>query len=327
MENQFYGKENRAGYYKKNLNGELAFRSFVPKDLQDIQIQYTDHLVSLLGKAWRAIGAFTDRWSLLSKETQEESIRRIIHQEAEESVRLSVDSADPSENRQLDTFGAGGIMNLQKEILQFDPDKLSEAEKEKPLKGNAADDAKWLEDANFYALKRMKKLPLSLRLVCELHDYAMHAFHNYDNKPGEFRYSPLWIGRPGSTLKNAAFVPPVPDDMKRGLYQLENYMHEENGPDPLIRAALIHYQFEMLHPFLDGNGRVGRLLTMLYLYDQQVLPAPVLAFSRVLRRKEFHYYLTFPFVEEDGDYERMIEFWLSVIAESCEKEMDLLRKH
>lgn len=107
--------------------------------------------------------------------------------------------------------------------------------------------------------------------------------------------------------------------MKRSLYRLEEYMHEEDGADPLICAALIHYQFEMIHPFLDGNGRVGRLFVQLYLVDKGIIPAPILTFSEILRKREARYYRSFSQVEEDGRYEELILFWLNVFIEDLVK--------
>jgi Fic family protein len=113
----------------------------------------------------------------------------------------------------------------------------------------------------------------------------MSDVRGQEKYPGEFRSSQNWIGGAGSTLKNARYVPPSPEDMMIGMSDLEKYMNaEEDETDPLIKAALLHYQFETMHPFLDGNGRVGRLLITLYLLEQKVLSKPVLYISYFLKR-------------------------------------------
>ena len=111
-----------------------------------------------------------------------------------------------------------------------------------------------------------------------------------EKNPGEFRISQNWIGGQGSTLKNARYIPPTPEDMNQAMSDLEKYINTDDALDPIIMAALIHYQFETIHPFLDGNGRVGRLLITLFLMEKQVLTTPALYISYFLKKNRIEYY-------------------------------------
>jgi Fic family protein len=138
--------------------------------------------------------------------------------------------------------------------------------------GQNAEIADVREVANYvraleFGLKRMEKLPLSLRLIREMHAELMHGVRGEHMTPGEFRRSQNWIGPPGCTLTEAVFVPPPVEEMVTALDAFEKYLHADSTLPPLVRLALIHYQFEAIHPFLDGNGRIGRLLITLLLWS------------------------------------------------------------
>ena len=139
-----------------------------------------------------------------------------------------------------------------------------------------------------------------------------------DKTPGEFRASQNWIGGAGSTLKNARYIPPNPQDMAECMSDLEKFMNDDDGVDPLIKAALIHYQFETIHPFLDGNGRVGRLLITLFLITQRVITSPVLYLSCFLKLNRIEYYDRMSEVRRSGNYEQWIKFFLQGIAETAD---------
>lgn len=131
-----------------------------------------------------------------------------------------------------------------------------------------------------YGIKRLEDLPLSLRLIKEIHNHLMQGVRGSHATPGEFRYSQNWIGTPGCTLNTAKFVPPPPDHLMGCLGELEKFLHDRQLP-PLIHTALCHYQFEAIHPFLDGNGRIGRLLIMLLLIEQKNVTIPIPVFKRL----------------------------------------------
>lgn len=179
--------------------------------------------------------------------------------------------------------------------------------------GNTADTA-WLERAVPYAFTELETLPLSHRLLTTVHDMVLHDLSHYQQNPGEFRRSPIWLGKKDATLtKGAAFVPPAPEDMKDAFSALEHYMNEEKETEPLVRSALIHYQFEMIHPFLDGNGRVGRILALLVLKDAGLLPAPILPLSTALFGQSYSYYADLLGVETRGTYEVWVRYFIDCI--------------
>ena len=179
-----------------------------------------------------------------------------------------------------------------------------------------------------HGLKRLATLPLSLRLIREIHAELMTGVRGAQRQPGEFRTSQNWIGPPGATLSEAQFVPPHPDDMRQALADLEKFLHDESPMPPLVKVALIHSQFETIHPFLDGNGRIGRLLITFYLCQQGVLRRPLLYISHFFRKHRVEYYERLQAVRDDGDWEGWVEFFLrgvtDVAREATETASEIL---
>jgi Fic family protein len=166
-----------------------------------------------------------------------------------------------------------------------------------------------------HGLRRLTKLPVSTRLIRELHERLMRGTRGEHMTPGELRRSQNWIGPPGCLLKDAAFVPPPEAEMKEALSDLEKYIHAESKLPPLVRMALIHYQFEAIHPFLDGNGRIGRLLITLLLCAEGLLPQPLLYLSAFFERHRSQYYRLLLEVSQQGKWKEWITFFLRGIAE------------
>ena len=175
----------------------------------------------------------------------------------------------------------------------------------------------YLRAADF-AKSGLKKLPICNRLLKETHGILMEGVRGQDKRPGEFRISQNLIGRPGATLKTAYYIPPNPHDMLEAMYNLEIYINADDNTNVLIRTALIHYQFETIHPFLDGNGRIGRMLIMLFLMSKNVLTTPALYISYFLKKNQREYYDLLTEVRERGQYEKWVKFFLQAIAESAE---------
>lgn len=176
-------------------------------------------------------------------------------------------------------------------------------------------------DAMMYGLERLEELPLSLRLIREMHERLLQSGRGGTKNPGEFRRSQNWIGgtRPG----NALFVPPPPAELDACLDAFERFMHEENSRLPaLIKAGLLHVQFETIHPFLDGNGRIGRLLVTLYLCVNGVLRKPLLYLSLYLKTHRNDYYRLLQEVREHGAWEAWLEFFLSGVADTANQAFD-----
>lgn len=168
-----------------------------------------------------------------------------------------------------------------------------------------------------HGMERLQSLPMSLRLVRELHEHLMTGVRGGQATPGEFRRTQNWIGRAGETLAQAKYVPPPPDILGEYLSAWEKFLHERMLP-PLVHVALAHYQFEAIHPFLDGNGRVGRLLITLQLCERNILPAPLLYLSAFFEATRSDYYAGLRAVSERGDWEGWVQYFLNGIARQSE---------
>src|SRR5436309_4779509 len=168
-----------------------------------------------------------------------------------------------------------------------------------------------------YGIKRLRDLPLSLRLVRELHARLMKGVRGERATPGEFRRSQNWIGPPGSTPATAPYVPPPPEHMKEALADWERFLHEREKLPDLIQCALMHEQFEAIHPFLDGNGRVGRLLITLFLIERGRLSQPLLYLSAYIEQHRREYYDSLQAVRTDGAWKGWLGFFLSGVEQTA----------
>jgi Fic family protein len=168
-----------------------------------------------------------------------------------------------------------------------------------------------------HGIVRLKELPLCVRIIRELHDKLMTGVRGQEASPGHFRKIQNWIGKPGSTLATASFIPPPPDEVDTCLAAWEKFLHESELP-PLVTIALAHYQFEAIHPFLDGNGRVGRLLISLFLIERQILPTPLLYLSAFFEAARRDYYDGLRSVSERGAWNDWLEYFLQGVARMSE---------
>jgi Fic family protein len=165
-----------------------------------------------------------------------------------------------------------------------------------------------------YGLERVKTLPVSLRLIREIHAQLMENVHGGQLTPGELRRSQNWIGPAGSTLENATYVPPPVEEMLDALDDMEKFIHMPSQIPALVRAALLHYQFEAIHPFLDGNGRMGRLLIILLLHEWNVLSHPLLTLSVYIEAQRHEYYARLLEVSRRGAWEEWLLFFLTGVS-------------
>ena len=281
---------NRAGSYRTNLSGEAEYKSFIPNPLPPKpEVEMNNDIVSLLIKANKTIS------------TLEGISSRIPDMALFVSMYVRKEA----------------LMSSQIEGTQATLEDIFDPMIEKNTNRNVADVVNYIK-ATEYAIKRLNTLPLCNRLIKEAHAVLMEGVRGQEKNPGEFRHSQNWIGGQGSTLKNARYIPPNPEDMNSAMSDLEKYMNNEDDLDFLIRTALIHYQFETIHPFLDGNGRVGRLLITLFLMDQKVLTTPALYISYFLKKNRIEYYDRMTEVRLKGNYEQWIRFFLMAIDESAQ---------
>ncbi len=176
-----------------------------------------------------------------------------------------------------------------------------------------------------YGLDRLESLPLSLRLVCEMHERLMRGVRGDTAMPGEFRRDQNWIGPAGSTLENATYVPPPVSELMPCLSSWERFLHDEDLP-PLLHAALAHSQFEAIHPFIDGNGRVGRLLITLLLISREVIPSPLLYLSAYFEATQREYYARLQAVTENGEWEEWLVYFLRGVVTQSEDALDRIRR-
>lgn len=173
-------------------------------------------------------------------------------------------------------------------------------------------------------LSRSRGLPLSTRLLCEAHKRLMRGARGGDKHPGSVRTSQNWIGgtRPG----NARFVPPPPEEVPAAMAALERWIHSDDPLPPLVRAGLAHVQFETIHPFLDGNGRMGRLLITLLLEHWGILKSPLLYLSLAFKRHQSEYYNRLSAVRTEGDWEGWSRFYLECVLEAAEDGIDVAQR-
>ncbi|MGH7100163.1 MAG: Fic family protein [Stellaceae bacterium] len=185
-----------------------------------------------------------------------------------------------------------------------------------------------------YGLERLATLPLSLRLIREIHGKLLHGVRGGEHSPGEFRRSQNWIGTPAATLTSARFVPPPPHEMHNALDNFERFLHDPAPMPVLLMVGIAHAQFETIHPFLDGNGRMGRLLIAFLLYQRDVLQLPLLYLSHYFQLHRAEYYDRLQAVRDDGDWEGWLAFFLDGVAhvageatETAGKIVDLRELH
>ncbi len=212
-----------------------------------------------------------------------------------------------------------GTQSTLSDLLRFEEDAVA---------GVPIDDIREVSnyvDAMMYGLDRLQTLPLSLRLIREMHERLLHSGRGAAMTPGEFRRSQNWIGgtRPG----NATYVPPPVNELMPCLDAFERFIHSEDiRLPPLIKAALLHVQFETIHPFLDGNGRLGRLLITLYLCSQKILQEPILYLSLYFKVRRADYYRLLQEVREQGAWEAWLEFFLDGVKETANQAFESATK-
>lgn len=281
---------NRAGCFITNLSGEMAYQSFRPNPLPpEPPIEMSNEMIAKLVDANRKLATLDGLSSRIPN--MDLFVSMYVRKEA--------------------------LLSSQIEGTQCTLDDILNPFAEENTNLNVSDVVNYIR-AEEFAIDRLQTLPLCNRLIKETHAVLMEGVRGREKNPGEFRYSQNWIGGQGSTLRNARYIPPNPEDMINAMSDLEKYMNGEDSLDPLIQAALIHYQFETTHPFLDGNGRVGRLLITLFLMEKKILSTPSVYISYFLKMNRIEYYDRMTQVRKTGDYEQWILFFLQALSDSAE---------
>ncbi|GHV96195.1 hypothetical protein AGMMS50293_25150 [Spirochaetia bacterium] len=288
----------RSGELKTNLSGEAAYKSFTPLPLPPRPvIRLNAESTLLLIQANKQIAAL----EALAVHIPNIYLFTAMYVRKEALMSSQIEGTQATLEDVLDPLAAKNANRDVAEVINYIM-------------------------AMEYGVKRLKELPLCNRLLRETHAILMGSVRGSEKSPGEFRRSQNWIGAQGSTLKNARYIPPAPEDMTRAMSDLEKYINTDDSLDELIRAALIHYQFETIHPFLDGNGRVGRLLIILFLMEKGALSSPALYISYFLKKNRVEYYDRMTEVRNKGNYEQWIQFFLEAVYESAKDALAAIDK-
>lgn len=289
----------RSGRLVKIGSGISQYSCFVPEYLppSNPPIQYDNELIYLVSEANRYIGRLDEVTDTLISPNY--FVYMYARKEATLSSQIEGTQATFSDLIKAEAGMADEVPNDVKEIENY------------------------IRAIN-YGFDRLSTLPLSLRLIREIHAILMEAVRGGNKTPGEFRTSQNWIG--GYSISTATYIPPSIDHVAGLLDNFEKFMHEEDYISPLIKAALLHSQFEMIHPFLDGNGRVGRLLIAFYLAANDILHKPTLYLSKYFRKYQQEYYNCLYNIHSKGDYETWIKFFLSGVIETSKESIAMARE-
>ena len=281
----------RAGHYVKQAAG---YRTFVPAPLPPAPpVQFDADMVALLSRADQALGRLDGLAQTLPN--PDLFVAMYVRREAVLSSQIE------------------GTQSTLEDVLTFELDV-----KGREFPKDVKEVVNYVRAMN-YGLDRLRALPLSLRLIREIHAELLRGVRGGHRQPGEFRTSQNWIGPANVPLREATFVPPPVHEMHQALDDFERFLHQETDLPVLIPCGLAHAQFETIHPFLDGNGRVGRLLITFLLVHRGVLHRPLLYLSHYLKRHRSEYYDRLMAIRDDGDWEGWLKFFLRGIAETAEE--------
>ena len=289
----------RAGRYIRQLSG---YRAFVPDALPpDPPVRLEGELRVLLSQADRALGRLDG--SVVTLPNPELFVFMYVRKEAVLSSQIE------------------GTQSSLQDLLAAEAELFDSVDVSRDV-----DEVINYVAAMNHGLARLAEMPVSVRLIREIHQELMRGVRGERLTPGELRTSQNWIGPGGATLRDAVFVPPPPDLVRGALGDLEKFLHASDDLPLLVKIGLAHAQFETIHPFLDGNGRVGRLLITFLLTESRVLHKPVLYLSHYLKRHRREYYERLQAVRDDGDWEGWLAFFLRGVAEVSGEATETARR-
>ena len=288
----------RAGRYVEQITG---YKAFIPNPLPPLpEIIMDQEMWNLLSQADRALGRLDGSTDALPN--PDLFVFMYVRKEAVLSS-------------QIEGTQASLIDVLEFESQTLEPDNPQEV----------AEVVNYIAAVN-YGLERLKNLPVSLRLIREIHQKLMQGVRGAERDPGEFRRTQNWIGAGGCSLAEATYVPPPPHEMIQSLDNLEKFLHDSTPIPALIRIGLAHAQFETIHPFLDGNGRTGRLLITFLLCEQNILKRPLLYISHYFKKYRAEYYDRLQAVRDSGNWEGWLKFFLRGVYEVAQEASATARK-
>lgn len=292
------GHTHRAGRYVRQAGG---YQAFMPAPLPpEPPIRLDGELQALLSRADRALGRLDG------------SIQTLPHPDLFVAMYVRKEAVLSSQIE--------GTQSSLQDVLAAEARVLS---RDRP---DDVDEVFNYVGAMNYGLERLATLPVSVRLFREIHEWLLAGVRGQHLTPGELRTSQNWIGPAGSTLSEAVFVPPPPHEVPRILGELEGFLHDDSPLPLLIRIGLAHAQFETIHPFLDGNGRIGRLLITFLLCEKEVLLKPVLYLSHYFKRHRQSYYDHLQAVRDDGAWEEWLVFFLRGVIEVSQQATETARR-
>jgi Fic family protein len=301
MEEVSVSGEVRAGRAGRYVRQPAGYRAFVPAPLPpDPPVRIAGELQALLSDADRALGRLDGSISTLPN--PDLFIYMYVRKEAVLSSQIE------------------GTQSSLQDLIAAEARVLS------PDRPHDVAEVVNYVDAMNHGLARLADLPVSVRLIREIHARLLRGVRGAHLTPGELRTSQNWIGPSGCTLGDASFVPPPPDEVPRALGALESFVHAADELPWLVKIGLAHAQFETIHPFLDGNGRVGRLLITFLLCEKQILLKPVLYLSHYFKRHRTDYYDLLQAVRDRGDWEGWLAFFLKGVAEVSREATDTARR-
>lgn len=298
MEGAMQIEENGQGTLRNNLSGKLAYYSFFPTPLQSLrQLNLTEETYRTLSACSRMLGEL-------------------------EGMLYFVPNADMYLTMYV---RKEALLSSQIEGTQCTFDDLLSPSQTQLHHKDVADVVNYVRAVD-RGVELLKKMPLCTRLLRQVHAVLLDGVRGTEKNPGELRSSQNWIGPSGCTIATASFVPPNIEDLSNTLQDLERFINEPQVEmDPIVRAALVHYQFETAHPFLDGNGRLGRLLITLMLINDGVLHSCLFYPSFQFKKNRSEYYRQLTSVRERGTYEKWIEFFCNSLLESAKDSVGSLK--
>ncbi|HNX61389.1 MAG TPA: Fic family protein [Candidatus Limiplasma sp.] len=287
-------KNDRAGLYVLQPTG---YRAYIPKALPPVPaVSFSNEMIRLMSDADRKLG----RLDGINQILPDPDLFVAMYVQKESLLSAQIEGTQASFIDVLNQNDSGEHLDRVRDVVNY-------------------------VEAMNYGLERLKELPLSLRLIREIHAILLRNGRGSERKPGEFRTQQNWVGPQGCKLTDATYVPPPIYEMNIALGELEKFLYQTDHMPSLVKIALVHAQFETIHPFSDGNGRMGRLLITFWLCQQGIMSKPLLYLSYYFKRNKLEYYDRLMNVRLKGEWEEWIKFFLKGVAEVSDEAVSSAR--